>query len=227
MTAIRSSEMAWCKAPASSYEHSSDRRSNPSFSKARTSLTGSGFAARMPFVVVRMMPPERPPQTNDCSAAPAGRLRSFGGTMNYLSLLGKHLKSDEMLDLLETHDMEVIYAFDRTHENLPDEYWARCPQLGIQLAFDADQVLKSVFIHLVAGDGFAPADLADSDVLRFASKRDVASYAQQKGIAIVEGRGELFGRETDWIRLEHEGHSIHYEYRSGKLALVTLTAQLD
>ena len=144
--------------------------------------------------------------------------------MDYLPLLEMHLKSDEIIDLLETYDMEVVYEFDRLHENLPDEYQARCAELGLELLFDADQRLKTVFIHLVDANGFTPADLTDSDVLRFDTKRAAASHALREGIAVKEGRSEFLGKETDWIRFEYEGYSVHYEYRRGSLALITLTA---
>jgi len=129
-----------------------------------------------------------------------------------------------MLDLLETYDMEVIYEFDRTHENLPDEYWTKCLDLGIQIVFDEKQSLNTVFVNLTDEEGFTPANLSESDVLHFESKRDAASHAKKEGIAFSEGKVEFMGVERDWIRFEHEGYSIHYEFRNGSLALVTITA---
>ena len=145
--------------------------------------------------------------------------------MKFIPMLRQHLKSAEMLDLLETYDMEVIYEFDRTHENMPDEYWTKCLELGLQLVFDADQNLKTIFVNLTDADGFTPTDLADTDVLRFSLKKDAASYALQEGVATSEGRAEFLGVERDWIRLEYEGYSIHYEYRQGSLALVTVASK--
>src|SRR5689334_14803646 len=107
--------------------------------------------------------------------------------MKYLPLLGKALKSDELIDLFETHDIEVIYEYDRTHENLPDEYWAKCRELGIQFAFDEHQLLKFIYVHLTDVDGFEPADLSDSDIELFASKLAAQSHAQKNGIPVVEG----------------------------------------
>jgi len=144
--------------------------------------------------------------------------------MRYLALLREQLKSDSMLDLLETYDMEVIYSFDRTYENLPDAYWTKCLELGLELRFDADQCLKTIFIYITDADDFTPADLSNSDVIQFDSKAEAASYALKNGISAHEGCGEFFGEERDWIRLEYDNHSVHYEYRRGSLALVTLTA---
>jgi hypothetical protein len=39
--------------------------------------------------------------------------------MQYLPLLGKHLKDDDVVEVLEWADAEVVYDFDRTHENMP------------------------------------------------------------------------------------------------------------
>ena len=145
--------------------------------------------------------------------------------MKYRPLLRKRLKSDEILDFLETYDMEVVYEIDRTHENMPDEYWTKCLELGLQLVFDENQYLKIVFINLTDADGFTPANLADSDVLQFDSKTVAASHAHQEGITTSEGRGVFLGEERDWIRFEHKEYSVHYEYRLGFLALVTLAAK--
>lgn len=143
--------------------------------------------------------------------------------MKYLPLLGKHLKADELLDLFETHEVEVIYEYDRTHENLPDEYWAKCRELGVQFVFDEHQFLKFIYVHLTDADDFEPAKLSDSDIELFASKPAAQVYAEKNGVDAVEGRAKFLGTERDWIRLEHSQHSIHYEFRAGSLALVTIT----
>ncbi len=50
--------------------------------------------------------------------------------MKFLPLLGKLLKDDEVVAVLEQADMEVIYDFDRLHENTPDKYWAESKKHG-------------------------------------------------------------------------------------------------
>lgn len=143
--------------------------------------------------------------------------------MKYIPLLNKRLKSDEILDLLETYDMEVIYEIDRTHENIPDEYWTKNLELGLQLKFDEDQRLKIIFINLTDTNGFTPANIENSDILHFDSKKNAVNYALDKGISTTEGQAEFYGEERDWIRFEYEGYSIHYEYRLNALALITLS----
>jgi hypothetical protein len=142
--------------------------------------------------------------------------------VNYLHLLRKHLKCDEIVDLFETYDVEVVYEYDRTHENLPDEYWAKCPDLGMQLVFDDQQRLKMVYLVLTSEEGFTPASLTGSDIPRFASKQEAVQHARRNGIDMTVGRTEFQGVDTNWIRFEYEGHSIHYEFQDGRLGLVTL-----
>ncbi|NJK93320.1 MAG: hypothetical protein HC904_16830 [Blastochloris sp.] len=142
--------------------------------------------------------------------------------MNFLSYLGKALKSDELLDLLETHDMEVIYDFDRSHENIPDQYWATCLDLGLQLRFDDHQILRTIFLSLNQDDGNTPADLSNSDIPIFGSKQDVRNFASENNLKTTEGETEFFGAKHDWIRLEYSDHSIHYDFDGGPLKKVTI-----
>jgi len=75
--------------------------------------------------------------------------------VKFLSFIGKRLKDDDVINILDRGQVEVVYDFDRSHENIPDRYWAGIPR--------------------------------------------------------------------DWVRLEHEKHAVHYEFRSDQLALVTIT----
>jgi len=50
--------------------------------------------------------------------------------MDFESLLGRQLKDDEVVEVLEARDMQVVYDFDRTHENLEDVYWAAAQASG-------------------------------------------------------------------------------------------------
>ena len=78
--------------------------------------------------------------------------------MNFLSLLGKKLKDDCIVDILDFADIEVIYEFDRSHENLEDLYWAQSKQHGFQFRFDKDQILDNIFIYARSAEGFTAVD---------------------------------------------------------------------
>jgi hypothetical protein len=51
-------------------------------------------------------------------------------------ILGQKLKDDDVLEVLDSYQIEnVIYDFDRLHENTADKYWAPCMPAGFQLGF--------------------------------------------------------------------------------------------
>jgi hypothetical protein len=143
--------------------------------------------------------------------------------MNYLPLLDKALKSPEIIDLLETHDIEVIYDFDRCYENIPDQYWATSHVLGMRMNFDENQILKTIFLYVIPHNEFQPADVKNSDIQIFDSKHTVKSYAEASNIKTTEGYTTFLGTESDWIRFDYPDHRIHYEFCSGELKKISLT----
>ena len=142
--------------------------------------------------------------------------------MKLIPLLNSSLKSDLITDFIETNDAHVSYEYDRTHEGTPDEYIASFSKLGLQLVFNEDQKLKTVFINLEQEEEIEPANLKNTEITEFSSKKDASLYASQNKITTAEGNAELFGIERDWIRFEYNNYSIHYEFRDGVLGLVTL-----
>ena len=91
--------------------------------------------------------------------------------MKHLDLLGSELKSDFLCDLFETYDVQVVYEYDRTHENLADVYRAEIPDLGLQFVFDEGQLLQTLFMQPVEVTTFNPFEV-DERIQRFASKRE-------------------------------------------------------
>jgi hypothetical protein len=143
--------------------------------------------------------------------------------MQYLPLLGKHLKDDDIVDVLEWADAEVIYDFDRTHENMPDKYWATAKSHGFRLGFDADQALEVIFLHATALEGFSPIDRVACDIPFFSSISEVESHGTKQRVRTVKGASDFLGVKRDWVRLEYDRHTLHYEFRDGLLALVTIS----
>lgn len=141
--------------------------------------------------------------------------------MKHLDILGTPLKSEFLFDLLETYDVQVIYEYDRTHENLPDEYHAEIPELGLQFVFDANQKLRTLFIKAVEITAFNPFE-DDERIPRFASKPEARQYAKNSGVRTTEGESDFMGEQRDWIRFESATHSIHYEYVNSELKMITL-----
>lgn len=117
--------------------------------------------------------------------------------------------------------MQVIYEYDRTHENLPDEYHAEIPDLGLQFVFDANQMLRTLFMKLVEITTFNPFE-DDEKISRFSSKPEARQYAKNNGVPTSEGEADFMGEQRDWIRFERDTHSIHYEYVNSELKMITL-----
>jgi hypothetical protein len=143
--------------------------------------------------------------------------------MTFLPLLGKQLKDDEVIEILEGLDMEVIYEFDRLHENMPDIYWAASKPKGFQFRFDDSQSLEVVFLYITSDDDFAAVSQHDCDVPFFSSKQDVEAFGAAQHLQIAKGSADFDGVSGEWVKLGFATHSIHYEFRAGRLALVTIS----
>lgn len=142
--------------------------------------------------------------------------------MQFLSLLNQPLKSDEMIDLLEDFDMEVIYEFDRIQEGSPDQYTAGCEETGLELHFDENQILTTIFIHLQNGDDCTAASLGDSDIQAFRSPIETRQFAEKNLIPFKQSRSDLSVSGLHWIRIDYPNHAIHYQFQEGMLTLVSI-----
>lgn len=142
--------------------------------------------------------------------------------MKYIDLLGKHLKHDLLNDLFETYSVDVVYNYDRTHENLPDKYHAAIPDLGLEFIFDEKQMFYTLFMKQRTATTFNPFDEADEHLITFDSKSSARNYAKTYGINMTEGNAEFMGEDREWIKFNLPGYSIHYEFVSHRLKLVTL-----
>jgi hypothetical protein len=143
--------------------------------------------------------------------------------MKFLPLLGKRLKDDEIIDFLESAEMEVVYDFDRLHENQPDKYWATAKDRGVQFGFDADQSLELIFLYAVPAEDFSAVDRSESDVPFFSTVAEAEMYAAQEKAGVTKGEAEFLRSRRHWVRLACPNHSLHYEFREGFLTLVTVS----
>jgi hypothetical protein len=143
--------------------------------------------------------------------------------MHLLPLLGRPLKDDDVIDFLDGMEMDVIYDFDRSHEGQPDKYWAASQKAGIQLRFDAAQILHTIFLYIVPNEGFSPYVQRDSDVPIFTTTAEVQAFGEVQRLQVSKGRAGFLGVGRDWIRLGFGAYSVHYEFRAGSLALVTVS----
>ena len=149
-------------------------------------------------------------------------LREYLGEAHLVDFHRLALKSDEVIDLLETFEVVVVYDFDRLHEGAADAYSARCLEEGFELRFDEHQVLETIWCHLHARDGHGAMDPASIGVFLPASQADAKRHAVESGERFTEpkpGSGA-----PAWLRVEREELWIHYEFANGALVQVTLMA---
>lgn len=137
--------------------------------------------------------------------------------MKLAEYIGLPLKSDAVIDLLEDFDVNVMYDFDRLHENTPDSYSASAREAGFEMRFNADQILDVIWCYIQPRHGFSAVDPEDIGVPSFDSFIDAKSYARESGLETAEA-----GDGASWLRVEHKTLSIHYEFSENRLALLTL-----
>jgi len=142
--------------------------------------------------------------------------------MHFLPLLGKSLKDDEIIEILEGFDMEVIYDFDRLHEGQPDQYWSASKKDGFQLRFDEKQTFDVVFLHLAPNDGYTAISRNDCDVPFFTTAEEAQMFGKTQHLQVAKGSADFLGVKREWVRLGFATHSAHYEFHAGSLALVTV-----
>jgi hypothetical protein len=127
--------------------------------------------------------------------------------MNLCSLIGLSLKSDEVIEVLEDYELEVVYDFDRLHENTDDLYWASCRDAGFELRFNERQILDVIFMYVVPRDGFQPIDPAVTGVKLFGSSAAARAEFAEKVVPWVESKAA-----DRWIKGTFQDHTIHYEF---------------
>ena len=138
--------------------------------------------------------------------------------MNLSILIGLALKSDEVVEVLECHDVSVIYDFDRLRENSPDVYWASSLTTGFEFRFNDRQVLCTIFMYALPRDNFCAIDPIHAGIPFYSTF--VEAKAALQG---VPTRTSTEGQR--WIKGNFGDHWVHYEFNSdGALALVTVIA---
>ena len=142
---------------------------------------------------------------------------ALGIDMNLTEYLGLGLKSDAVIELLEHFDMQVVYAFDRLHENAPDRYFAAAKAMGFQLRFNEQQVLDAIWCYIRSRGDFAAVDVSSVGVHCYASFEEAKTAAESIGVKISTPPSG-----TKWIRLERDQAWHHYEFAGDELVLVTL-----
>jgi hypothetical protein len=144
--------------------------------------------------------------------------------MNFTELIGRPLKSDEVIEVLENFDMKVTYDFDRSNEGMADVYWAASKEAGFQFRFNADQVLDVVFIYLAANKTFSAFDRSLLDGEVFETFDEVEQAGARANTPYKTSAGKPGAAEhKSWIKLDHGSHTAHYKFKEGKVSALTLS----
>lgn len=131
------------------------------------------------------------------------------------SLLGKQLKDDGIAELLEAHDVDVVYDFDRLHENIPDTYWASIYDAGIQLRFNEHQTLSTLFCYIIPHYGFDTVAIETLGVPACNSFQIAEQACQVSKLPYVASPTKL------WLKVIGDSHHTHYEFKEGALSMIT------
>jgi len=141
-----------------------------------------------------------------------------------IEYIGLNLKDDDVVDLLEHHEMEVIYHFDRLHENSPDQYTSAAPGGGFELRFDDRQVLTTIFCYVEERDDFLAVDPSVVGIALFTSPAEARTVGEREGVNCKHKSDvEFLGRRLTWVSFEKGNRKMHYEYSDNGLSLVTLS----
>lgn len=145
--------------------------------------------------------------------------------MSLASLLQLHLKDDEVIEILETYEMSVTYQFDRSHENMPDVYWAPARRAGFQLRFNEQQILDTIFCYLAAKEGFDVIERKLIGVPVYETFAEAERACKKEGLAYKTSDSKKGPKyHQAWLRIDSPEIKRHYQFKDKRIAMVTLMA---
>jgi len=148
--------------------------------------------------------------------------------MNYTDIIDIELKSEFINDLFETYDVDVTYVYDRTYENIEDEYRAEIFDLGLEFVFNKYQKLTVLFLNQTEHTGHNPFEGEDPRCSPLNTASKAIKYAQDYSIeyehrAVQEN--SMLGHKTEWVKLFYENYFIHYSFVESGLEKVTIQSR--
>jgi len=151
--------------------------------------------------------------------------------IEFTKLLGSHLKDDQIIQILESHKLDVVYDFDRLHEGMDDAYWAKAPEAGFLLRFNQDQILETVFLYMALKEGYAPAERGNIDIAVYQTFDEAERQFKANAIPYEVSSGEvsrdlkILGIDSMhklWIKGDYGRYTAHYQFQDGRISMVTL-----
>ena len=145
-----------------------------------------------------------------------------------MEILGSSLKSEFLIDLFETYDVEVIYIYDRLYEGMDDEYSAEIPEMGLEFLFDSNQRLKTIFMSNVVHTGFNPFGGVDPRKTQFKTGDEAMVWARKNSVPAQHSELQthpIFGEIPEWVKFQYGTHTKHYQFSGGSIDKVTLSVR--
>lgn len=147
--------------------------------------------------------------------------------MVFVRLLDKKLKDFEIVELLENNGMQVIYNFDRSDEDIEDEYYSISEENGLELQFNDVQELKTIFLkfnqrlYLPREVDFPLYKSIDAVENEFDNLNLTYKLGAPKGsnqhIKVYPNNGR-----TNWLKGFSESGYIFYQFSNNNLSMVVL-----
>ncbi|QIF02222.1 hypothetical protein [Roseimicrobium sp. ORNL1] len=107
-------------------------------------------------------------------------------------------------------------------------YRASAYEHGFEFMFDEKQILDTIFLYLEPTEEFESLNLEEEcDVPFFTSLKEAQAKGARNNWPTDTGKADFLGIVREWIRFRFEGHTVHYEFHKGKLAMVTLSSAQD
>lgn len=143
--------------------------------------------------------------------------------MRLADYLGKQLKSEEVVDLIEANGLEVVYEIDRLREGAPDSYHVSDKSTGFQMLFDESQRVQTIFCYAQPEGGFSAIEPAIVGVPFLHSIAEVEATGRTMECEFSSKEGiEFLGRELSWAKLTFGARAWHYEFENAALRKITL-----
>ena len=144
--------------------------------------------------------------------------------MDFVSLIGSHLKSNEIIEILELYDLDIVYDFDRLYEGSPDVFHVSAFGQGFELTFNEAQELETVFLYILPRDSYSSFPADAMPVTAYISTEEAKEEFKFSGVKYNESPKEIPEYPgLAWIRGEFEGYTTHYQFNDRALEMVTIT----
>lgn len=127
------------------------------------------------------------------------------------ALIGKQLKDDIILEIIEDNELKVWYDIDTTHENIPDAYWVQDFEHGFALKCDETQRVVCCFIYLREDEGYSVFEWAIPDLV--IKKNRIPALGEPTKSGAYEG--------NSWVRYDGSQISVHLSYDKVGVRMVT------